>query len=94
MKITLDMPDLHEAVKTAVENAMRDKQKELSAWRYFTLKETAELLQIKTSTLLDKRMPYLNEIEYSQNGKIFWFKKDSVEAFIAKRSIKKYQRYH
>ena len=93
MKFTLDVPDLHEVVKSAVENALQDKQKEFSAWKYFSLKETAELLQIKTSTLLDKRMPYLNEIEYSQNGKIFWFKKESVEAFIANRTIKKYSRY-
>ena len=93
MKFTLDMPDLHEVVKAAVENAIRDKQKELSEWKFFTLKETAELLQVKTGTILDKRMPYLNEIEYFQNGKIFWFKKDSVEAFIASRKIKKYTRY-
>ena len=92
MKITVDLPDLQEVVKEAVETALIDKQKKLSVWKYFTLKETAELLQIKTSTLLDKRMPYLNEIEYSQNGKIFWFIKDSVENFKKNRIIKKYRR--
>lgn len=92
MKITVDLPDLQEAIKTAVETALIDKQKQLVNWKYFTLKETAELLQIKTSTLLDKRMPYLTEIEYSQNGKTFWFIKDSVELFISSRLIRKYNR--
>jgi hypothetical protein len=92
MKITVDLPDLQETVKVAVENALIDKQKQLIDWKYFTLKETAELLQIKTSTLLDKRMPYLNEMTYSQNGKIFWFVKKSVEDFIANRQINKYLR--
>lgn len=92
MKITVDLPDLQETVKDAVENALIDKQTQLIDWKYFTLKETAELLQIKTSTLLDKRMPYLNEILYSQQGKIFWFVKKSVEDFIANRQINKYRR--
>ncbi|MDQ3192365.1 MAG: hypothetical protein M3Q58_12300 [Bacteroidota bacterium] len=92
MKITVDLPDLHEVVMKAVDQAMIDSHSKLVAWKFFTLKETAELLQIKTSTLLDKRMPYLNEIEYSQNGKIFWFVKTSVEKFIDSRYIKKYRR--
>jgi hypothetical protein len=92
MKITVDLPDLQETVRDAVENALIDKQKQLIDWKYFTLKETADLLQIKTSTLLDKRMPYLNEIIYSQSGKIFWFVKQSVEDFIANRQINKYSR--
>ncbi len=93
MKLSVDLPDIAEVISQAVETAINDKQTKLFGWSYFTLKETAELLQIKTSTLLDKRMPYLNEIEYSQNGKIFWFKKESVEAFIVNRTIKKYSRY-
>ena len=92
MKITVDLPDLQETVIVAVENALIDKQKQLIDWKYFTLKETADLLQIKTSTLLDKRMPYLNEIIYSQSGKIFWFVKQSVEDFIVNRQINKYSR--
>jgi hypothetical protein len=94
MKLTVDIPELQEAVKTAVETAMRDKQRELSAWKFFTLNETAALLQVKRTTLLDKRMPYLQEIEYSQRGKIFWFSKNSVEEFIAKRVIRKFRRNH
>ena len=35
---------------------------------------------------------YLNELEYSQNGKTFWFKKESVELFISSRLIRKYRR--
>jgi hypothetical protein len=92
MKITVDLPDLQEVVKGAVETAIIDKQTKLSGWKYFTLKETAELLQVKVSTLLDKRMPYLSELEYSQNGKTFWFKKESVELFISSRMIRKYRR--
>ena len=92
MKITVDLPDLHEVVADAVETAMTDKQTKLFGWKFFTLKETAELLQIKTSTLLDRRMPYLTELEYSQKGKTFWFKKVSVEDFINSRVIKKYKR--
>jgi len=92
LKITVDLPDLHESIKEAVEKALIDKQKQLIDWKYYTLKETAELLQIKTSTLLDKRMPYLTEILYSQQGKIFWFLKKSVEDFIANRQINKYKR--
>ncbi len=92
MKITVDLPDLQDVVKMAVETALIDKQKQLVVWKYFTLKETADLLQIKPSTLLDKRMPYLNEIEYSQNGKTFWFSKASVEYFISSRMIRKYRR--
>lgn len=92
MKITVDLPDLQEVVKMAVETALIDKQKQLADWKYFTLKETAEILQIKTTTLLDRRMPYLNELEYSQNGKTFWFKKESVELFISSRLIRKYRR--
>lgn len=91
MKITVDLPDIAEIISKAVEEAIIDKQTKLSQWPYYTLNETSELLQIKTSTLLDKRMPYLNEIEYSQSGKIFWFKKSSVESFIASRHIRKYK---
>ena len=92
MKLTVDLPDIKEVVAEAVDHAMIDRQTKLFGWKFFTLKETAELLQIKTSTLLDKRMPYLNEIEYSQNGKTFWFVKTSVENFISSRVIKKYKR--
>ena len=92
MKITVDLPDLNEVVRDAVENALIDKQRQLIDWKYFTLKETADLLQIKTSTLLDKRMPFLYEIIFSQSGKIFWFLKKSVEDFISNRQIKKFRR--
>jgi hypothetical protein len=92
MKLTVDLPDIAEVIAQAVEAAISDKQTKLFGWKYFTLKETADLLQVKTSTLLDKRMPFLGEIEYSQSGKIFWFKKTSVEAFITGRSIQKYRR--
>jgi len=92
MKLTVDLPDIADVITQAVETAISDKQTKLFGWKFFGLKETAELLQIKTSTLLDKRMPYLNEIEYSQNGKIFWFNKASVEHFITNRIIKKYRR--
>ncbi len=92
MKLTVDLPDIAEVIAQAVNNALLDKQTQLLDWKYYSLKETAELLQIKTSTLLDKRMPYLNEITYSQNGKIFWFLKTSVENFIANRQINKYRR--
>jgi hypothetical protein len=91
MKLTVDLPEIKDYIKNAIENALIDKQNQLINWKYFTLKETAELLQIKTKTLLDKRMPYLNEIEYYQNGKLFWFLKKSVEDFIAKRKINKYR---
>ena len=92
MKLTVDLPDIAEVIAQAVNNALLDKQTQLLDWKYYSLKETAELLQIKTSTLLDKRMPYLNEITYSQNGKIFWFLKTSVENFISNRQINKYRR--
>ncbi|MFO0355991.1 MAG: hypothetical protein ACK50A_03480 [Sphingobacteriaceae bacterium] len=92
MKLTVDLPDIAEVIAQAVNNALLDKQTQLLDWKYYSLKETAELLQIKTSTLLDKRMPYLNEITYSQNGKIFWFLKTSVENFIVNRQINKYRR--
>lgn len=92
MKITVDLPDLAQVVEQTVESALRDRQSKLFGWKYFTLKETAELLQIKTTTLLDKRMPYLLELEYSQSGKLFWFTKDSVEKYISSRTIKKHKR--
>lgn len=92
MKLTVDLPDIAEVIELAVENAIKDQQTKLFGWKYFTLKETAELLQIKTTTLLDKRMPYLLELEYSQSGKLFWFTKESVERFISSRVIKKYRR--
>lgn len=100
MRITVDLPDIEAAIEKAVENAftksidkaLAAKQITIQNWPYYTLKETSELLQIKTSTLLDKRMPYLNEIEYSQSGKIFWFKKTSVEEYIANRHMRKYRR--
>jgi hypothetical protein len=92
MKLSVDLPDIADAVAKAVEDALKDKQTKLTGWPYYTLKETAALLQIKPGTLLDKRMPYLNEIEYCQNGKIFWFLKKSVEAFIESRRIRKYRR--
>ncbi len=92
MKVTVDLPDLQDVVKAAVEEALKDRQSKLFEWKYYSLKETAELLQVKVSTLLDKRMPFLNEIEFSQSGKLFWFSKKSVEDFIATRSIRRYRR--
>ncbi|MFL5765466.1 MAG: hypothetical protein ACJ77K_16090 [Bacteroidia bacterium] len=92
MKITVDLPDLQEVVKEAVETAMIDKQTKLFGWKFYSLKETADLLQVKTSTLLDKRQPYLTELEYAQQGKTFWFKKASVEEYISIRIIKRYKR--
>jgi hypothetical protein len=91
MKLSVDLPDIKEVIEKAVENAIADQQRKLFDWKYYTLKETCELLQIKSSTLLDKRMPYLTEIEYSQNGRIFWFNKKSVENFITNRQIRKYR---
>jgi hypothetical protein len=92
MKLTVDLPDIAEVVAKAVEEALKDKQSKLEGWEYYTLKEVCELLQIKSSTLLDKRMPFINELEYSQSGRIFWFKKKSVETFISNRNIRKYKR--
>ena len=92
MKLTVDLPDIAEVIEQAVESAISDKQTKLFGWKYFTLKETADVLQIKTTTLLDKRMPYLVELEYSQNGKLFWFTKESVERFISSRVITRYRR--
>lgn len=92
MKVQLDLSDLDAAIAKAVEAAIVDQQTKFSGWKYYTLKEAAELLQIRPSTLLDKRLPYLNELEYSQNGKTFWFIKSSVEAFISSRHIKKHKR--
>jgi len=91
MKLTIDLPDIAQVITQAVEAALKDKQAQLAGWNYYSLKETSELLQIKTSTLLDKRMPYLHDLDYSQNGKIFWFTKKSVEEFIANRQIKKFR---
>ena len=92
MKVQIDLTELDTTIAAAVTAAINDKQTKLFGWKYYTLAETAELLQIKTSTLLDKRMPFLNELEYSQSGKIFWFLKTSVENFISSRKIKKYKR--
>ncbi len=92
MEFKVSFPELDEVVRVAVESSMIDMQSKLFGWKYFTLTETAELLQIKTTTLLDKRMPYLLELEYSQSGKLFWFTKDSVEKFISSRTIKNYKR--
>lgn len=92
MKLTVDLPDITAFIAQAVEAALRDKQTELAGWKYYSLEETSKLLQVKRGTLLDKRMPFLNEIEYSQSGKIFWFLKKSVEDFISHRKIKKYRR--
>jgi hypothetical protein len=92
MKITVDLPDLKDVVSEAVNSAVAVIQSKITTWKYFTLKETAELLQIKSTTLLDKRMPFLNEIEYAQSGKLFWFLKTSVENFINARRIKKFRR--
>jgi hypothetical protein len=100
MLITVDLPDIEAAIEKvvqaaftkALEDALAAKQITVQNWPYYTLKETSELLQVKTGTLLDKRMPFLNEIEYSQSGKIFWFKKTSVEEFIATRHMRKYRR--
>jgi hypothetical protein len=92
MKISVDLPDMAEVISKAVEEALADKQSKLANWPYYTLTETSKLLQVKTNTLLDKRMPFLNEIEYSQSGKLYWFKKESVEKFIASRHMRKYKR--
>ena len=92
MKLTVDLPDIKAVIEKAVEEALANQQSKLFGWKYFSLKETADLLQIKVSTLLDKRMPFLREIEYSQSGKLFWFKKESVESFIKARSIIRYKR--
>lgn len=99
MKITVDLPDIADAIEKAVEatftkaidKALTAKQITIQNWQYYPLNETSELLQVKTSSLLDKRMPFLNKIEYSQRGKIFWFKKTSVEEFIAIRHMRKYR---
>ena len=45
MKITVDLPDLQEVVAASVEAAMTDKQTKLFGWKFFTLIETAQLLQ-------------------------------------------------
>lgn len=92
MKVEIELRDLDKIITEAVETALTDKQAKLVEWKYFTLAEASELLQIKTTTLLDKRQPYLNELEYSQSGKLFWFTKDSVMKYIDNRQIKKYRR--
>ncbi|MFN6037733.1 MAG: hypothetical protein ACK452_04645, partial [Bacteroidota bacterium] len=68
-----------------------DKQSEVEGWKYYTILETCKLLQVKSKTLLDKRKPYLNELEYSRLGRIFWFTKKSVHDFIANRTFRKYR---
>ena len=92
MKVEIELKDLDKIVAQAVETALCDKQAKLIQWDFFTLAEASELLQIKPSTLLDKRQPYLNELDYSQSGKTFWFTKNSVTRYIESRIIKKYRR--
>ena len=55
MKITIDLPDLKEVIAETIETVLIDKQAKLFRWKFFSLKEAAELLQVKPSTLLDKR---------------------------------------
>jgi hypothetical protein len=88
MKVLLEIDGLKDVIAETVEAALRSKQAELSYWPYYTLEETARLLQLKKETLLDKRNHYLNELEYSSQGKSFWFKKESVLHYIQERAIK------
>lgn len=91
MEVKLNIDGLQDLIAQAVESAMRSKQAEHSNWPYYSAEEAAEKLQITVKHLLDKRYPFINEIEYAQHGKrIFWFKKESVFNFIEKRMIVKY----
>lgn len=91
MEVKLNIDGLQDLIVQAVESAMHSKQADHSNWPYYSAEEAAEKLQITVKHLLDKRYPYINEIEYAQHGKrIFWFKKESLLEFIEKRLIKKY----
>lgn len=92
MKLTIDLTELHQMIIKTIESALENIPEEKTMWEYYTLKEASELLQIKTATLLDKRMPFINELEYAQSGRIFWFKKTSVEKFVTDRIVKKHKR--
>ena len=92
MKSYIDTSELENFISTALKNAVESIQPvQQTTWNYYSLKEAAQLLQIKTTTLIDKRQPYLNEIEYAQAGKIFWFEKSSLEKYIKNRTIRKYK---
>jgi hypothetical protein len=92
LKLNIDISELENFISTTLKNAVESFQPiEQTTWNYYSLKEAARLLQIKTTTLIDKRQPYLSEIEYAQAGKIFWFEKASLEKYIKNRTIRKYK---
>jgi hypothetical protein len=84
----LQLDGLREQIMEVVEQSLQTRFESLSSWPYYSAEETAKLLQITVKHLLDKRYPYINELEYAQHGKrIFWFKKDALLQFIEKRLI-------
>ena len=86
----LQIEGLREQITEVVEQCLYARFESLSSWPYYTVEETAKLLQISVKHLLDKRYPYINELEYAQHGKrIFWFKKDALLKFIESRLIVK-----
>jgi hypothetical protein len=86
----LQIEGLREQIAEVVENCLSARFESLSSWPYYTAEETAKLLQITVKHLLDKRYPYIKELEYAQHGKrIFWFKKDALVKFIESRLIVK-----
>jgi hypothetical protein len=86
----LQIEGLREQITEVVEQSLQSRFESLSSWPYYTAEETAKLLQISVKHLLDKRYPYITELEYAQHGKrIYWFKKDSLLHFIENRMIVK-----
>jgi|SRR4051812_24116187 hypothetical protein len=89
MEARLHIDGLNDAIQAAVSNALSSRLAEINKWPYFTAEEAAHLLQVTVKTLLDKRKGYLQDLEYSKSGKTFWFLKDSVLSFVARRTINK-----
>jgi hypothetical protein len=85
----IELTGLTEHIETIVARVIACHQRELCEWPYSSAEQTADLLQIGVKTLLDKRKGYLDQLEYSKQGKAFWFLKASILAFVEKRAIYK-----
>jgi hypothetical protein len=89
MKAELNFPGLEDAISAAIEKSLANRITELQSWPYVNKDVAAALLNIKVKTLLDKSKGYLDELEYYQQNKTFWFKKEALLFYVEKRRISK-----
>ena len=88
MKATINI-SLEQTIAAAIQDAIQAHITQLQDWPYVDQTIAAQRLGLSVSALLDKRNGHLEELDYSCQGKRYWFTKETLHEYVQRRSVRR-----